>query len=144
MRVLTGFLIVPGLPLAAELVFGVLLQGHLAWREAYALMTIAYMSALVLGFPGFLLLKVLHRQDLYHFLIVGVVVGLATYWIVWEMLPVLGAYREGRYSLAQALGALGSLDRPLIGINAAVVGALSSLMLWLILYLPLARSHSPQ
>jgi hypothetical protein len=136
MRVLIGFLIVPGLSLAVGLLIGALLQWQLSWREASVLITIAYISALVLGFPCFLLLRALHRHSWYHFLVAGAIVGLVAYWVVSEMMPVLGAYREGRYSQDQALSALRILDQPLIGIYAAGIGALASLMLWLILYPP--------
>lgn len=145
MRVLVGFLVVSGLALAAGLLMGALLPWHWPWREISALMTIAYGSALVSGVPCFLLLRALHRHGWYSFPVAGAITGLATYWVVYEMLPVSGAYREGRYGLGQALAALGSLNQPAIGLYAAGTGAFAGLMLWLIVCPSVvARDRSPR
>lgn len=132
MREVVAFIVSPGFSIAVGFLVGDLLKVHLSQREESMLVIITYTSALVFGFPSFLLLGALRRQASYDFILTGVTIGLITYWIGWELLPVMAAYREGRYSVFQAVAALTSLEQPLNGVYAGGIGALSSLMIWLL------------
>ena len=142
MRTIAAFLIAPVLPLLLLASFFLLIGNPATGQDMKGGVTIAYLDSVVLGLPALGLVKFLRWNAPYHFAGLGVLLGTMTHWILWELLPVVAAYRDGRYNADQVLTAIFFLDYPKVAVEFAVLGALSGLVFWLIVR-PDKRSNSP-
>jgi hypothetical protein len=132
LRHIIAFLIAPVLPLLA-VVLALAIYGQSSTSvELKGGLLIAYLSAALFGFPAWILLKRFGLRSRLSFILAGGLSAVATYWIAWEFLPVVAAYRDGRYDLRQSFRALLISDYPMMAPEMAFLGLLAGLVFWLI------------
>lgn len=137
MRTLFCFLAVIALAISVSLILGVTFGSDKSWQSISVQLTAYYGPAIVLGLPTLYLLIAMRWTTIYHYLGVGVLIGLVPYLVVWDVLPVFAAYRDGRLDVHDALEALlGLPDNLPAGELSIVLGAISGAALWRLLSAP--------
>jgi hypothetical protein len=102
-RIMVAFVIAPiGAPLSLVLLGGMAGYPSIAngLRESVIL---SYLAALTLGGPAWLLSARLLWSRPRHFAALGSLIGATTYFVVWQALPPLAAYHNGRLDMYGAL-----------------------------------------
>jgi hypothetical protein len=138
MPTLLGILFAPGLTaiLGCILYNGVGLS-HLDLFGARNVLLVAYRLSFPLSILGVLCLRKLHKQTIYHYLILGALIGFLTSWICFSLFPVLifcCVLRTVPITIKTILNVLLNPGLNEITLESIALGLLWGLIYWSIVY----------
>jgi hypothetical protein len=82
------------------------------WELVEGQLYLSYAATLVMGLPAVTALRIADRNSAPLYAMVGAAIGIVTYFITWEILPILPAYLDHRISLSEAATSLLLLEYP--------------------------------